>query len=58
MTAAVAPSRHAIRVWQSGDWKMLAIRLPPEIEERLDALAKKTGHYSPEIPVFSFDQVS
>jgi RHH-type rel operon transcriptional repressor/antitoxin RelB len=26
-----------------GSFKMLALRLPPEIEQRLDALAKKTG---------------
>ena len=25
------------------DQKMLALRLPPDIEERLDALARKTG---------------
>jgi RHH-type rel operon transcriptional repressor/antitoxin RelB len=28
---------------QIGDTDMLALRLPPDIEQRLDALAKRTG---------------
>ena len=36
-------SRIARHVYQHYPYSMLAIRLDPEIEKRLDALAKKTG---------------
>jgi RHH-type rel operon transcriptional repressor/antitoxin RelB len=42
-TPRLAPVPLLLNMYSKGDEKMLALRLPPEIEQRLGALAKKTG---------------